>query len=21
AHCHMLEHEDTGMMTGFTVTA
>ncbi|MEG0277874.1 MAG: multicopper oxidase CueO [Morganella sp. (in: enterobacteria)] len=21
AHCHLLEHEDTGMMTGFTVTA
>ena len=21
AHCHLLEHEDPGMMTGFTVTA
>ncbi|WP_409521796.1 multicopper oxidase domain-containing protein, partial [Pantoea sp.] len=20
AHCHLLEHEDTGMMLGFTVT-
>ncbi|WP_441004977.1 multicopper oxidase domain-containing protein [Erwinia sp. PsM31] len=21
AHCHLLEHEDTGMMPGFTVSA
>lgn len=21
AHCHLLEHEDTGMMLGFTVSA
>ena len=20
AHCHLLEHEDTGMMAGFTVS-